>query len=314
MRKGRFVLALLLLLLAVYLLTGVTQVRQDERAVVRRFGRVVDKPGPGLHIGLPYGMDRVDRVRKDFVQSVPVGYVAEEEESDEITPPGQLLTGDHNLVNVRVVVDYTVNGDEIEDYVVQAERVDGVIARVTEAVLAEWVAQRTVDDALLQGKAKLPGLLVRRTQKLIEPYHLGVIIQRASVAHLFPPNEVKFAFDEVTRAQTAILTAVHQAQREASRQHREAETEKNRIEQMTAAYVQEQLLAARAEAAAFEKRLEQYHRLRRDNPNFLAGLWWEEIGTLFGQMKEKGRIDLLDNHLGADGLDITVTPPTPRKR
>jgi membrane protease subunit HflK len=313
MRKERYVLVLLLLLLAGYLLTGVTQVRQDERAVVRRFGRVVEKPGPGLHFGLPYGMDRVDRVRKDFVQSVPVGYVPEAEESDDITPPGQLLTGDHNLVNVSVVVDYTVNGDEIEDYVVQAERVDGVIARVAEAVLAEWVAQHSVDDVLLQGKAKLPGVLVRRTQKLIEPYRLGVVIQRASVAHLFPPSEVKFAFDEVTRAQTAILTAEHQAQREAGRQLREAQAEKNRIEQLTAAYVQEQLVAAKAEAAAFERRAEQYHRLRRDNPSFLAGLWWEEIGSLLGQMKEKGRIDLLDNHLGADGLDITVTPPLPRK-
>ena len=34
---------------------------------------------------------------------------------------------------------------------------------------------------------------------------------------------------------------------------------------------------------------------------------------LFGQMRKNGQIDLLDNHLGADGLDITVMPLPPKK-
>src|SRR5262249_41668518 len=78
------------------------------------------------------------------------------------TPPGQLLTGDHNLVNVRVVVNYTIDADRVEDFVVQldgdggAERVDALVARAAEAEVAEWVAGRTVDDVLLRGKADLP--------------------------------------------------------------------------------------------------------------------------------------------------------------
>ena len=57
--KLRYLLALLLI---AYLLTGVYQVGPDERAVVRRFGKVVARPGPGLGFGLPWGIDRVDRV------------------------------------------------------------------------------------------------------------------------------------------------------------------------------------------------------------------------------------------------------------
>ena len=83
---------------------------------------------------------------------------------------------------------------------------------------------------------------------------------------------------------------------------------------MTAAYAREQVVLARAEAANFEKRLKQYQQLRKDNPNILAGIWWDEIGKLFASMKENGRIDLLDNHLGSDGLDITIAPPLPKKK
>src|SRR5438874_8416652 len=103
-------------LLLLYLLTGVVQVRPGERAVVRRFGRVLDvKPEPGLWVGLPWGMDRVDRVPVEFVRPVVVGYRLQEDEDALATPPGQLLTGDHNLVNVQAVLNYSVRPDGVED-------------------------------------------------------------------------------------------------------------------------------------------------------------------------------------------------------
>src|SRR4051794_21246574 len=127
---------LILVLLAIaYALTGVVQVRPGERAVVRRFGRVLaDKPGPGLWVGLPWGMDRVDRVAVDRIQSVTVGY-QEDVIDDSAIPAGQLLTGDHNLVNVQVTLTYKVIGDEVEEYVTQSERVEALIARTAETFL-----------------------------------------------------------------------------------------------------------------------------------------------------------------------------------
>ena len=309
----RYLLAVLVLGLAAYLVTGVTQVRPGERALVRRFGRVVDKPGPGLRLGLPYGMERVDRVPVDLVRRVTIGYQPDADESNQTTPPGQLLTGDHNLVDVQVVLDYSVSDDRLEDYVAHAERADGVIARVGEAILAEWVAGRKVDEVLIRGKMELPSLLVEHTQARIEPYRLGIVIQRASVAHLFPPAEEKTAFDDVTRAQSAMRSQEYKAREETAKRLRDVQADKHRIEKMTAAYVNEQVVLAQAEADTFEKRLHQYQELRRDNPHFLAGIWWDQIGKLFTQMKETGRLDLLDNHLGADGLDITISPQLPKK-
>src|SRR3989442_8297661 len=110
-----------LLLLAVsYVLTGMTQVLPGERAVVRRFGRVLDEqPGPGLWFGLPWGIDQVDRIAIDRVRRVEVGYNRDEEDTG-LTPPGQLLTGDHNLVNVQVVINYTVREEQGVQYAIQA--------------------------------------------------------------------------------------------------------------------------------------------------------------------------------------------------
>ena len=93
-----------------YAATGLYQVLPGEVAVVRRFGRVLpERPEPGLHLGLPWGMDRVDRVAVDQLRRVVVGY---QEGGDAAMPAGQLLTGDHNLVNVQVTIYYKVRPDE----------------------------------------------------------------------------------------------------------------------------------------------------------------------------------------------------------
>ena len=140
-------LLLLGLLLVGYVLTGVVQVSPGERAVVCRFGRVLPTQAePGLWIGLPFGIDRVDRVPIDRVRNVVVGY--QDEEAGQTVPAGQMLTGDHNLVNLQATFYYKVKADEVVAYAIQAERVEEVLAQVAEAVMGEWVAGRTVDNIL----------------------------------------------------------------------------------------------------------------------------------------------------------------------
>ena len=299
-------------LLALYLLTGVMEIQPGQRGVVRRFGRVVDTPGPGLRIGLPWGIDRVDRIAVDKVRRVRVGFQPEAEDIGRATPPGQLLTGDHNLVNLQAMVDYVVR--DVEEFQVAGTQVDPLIERAAEAALAEWVSARTVDDVLLAGKATLPEWLVVQTQKRIEPYRLGVRIQSASIAQLLPPREVQGDFENVAKEQTRIGTVVNDAQQKQEQALRVALADKFRSEQLTEAYVNERTQLAQTEADAFAKRLEQYQRLRKDNPDILASIWWDQMSKVFLKMKSNGRIDLLDNHLAGDALDISLFfPQTPKK-
>jgi membrane protease subunit HflK len=237
----------------------------------------------------------------------------ETDDNSQTTPAGQLLTGDHNLVKVQAILYYAVDEDRVADYVILRDRADALIARAAEAILAEWVASRTVDDVLLRGKVELPDYLVRHTQERIIPYRLGALIQAVSVPQISPPAEVQSAFDEVTRAQTGILKQVYEAEQEANSKLQSAQAEKFRGQRLTAAYAREQRLLAQADAETFEKRLAQYRQLSRENPNHLNGIWWDEMSRLYARMRAGGQIDLLDHHLAADGLDITQFPPQPKK-
>lgn len=310
-RSALVLLGLLAFLVLGYAATGLYQVLPGEVAVVRRFGRVLpERPEPGLHLGMPWGVDRVDRVAVDQLRRVVVGY---QEGGDAAMPAGQLLTGDNNLVNVQATIYYKVRPEEAASYVVQAERVDGLTARAAETVMAEWSAGRSVDEVLLNGKVDLRAALIKQVQERIDAYGLGVDVLDAPVALIAPPDEVKSAFDDVAREQTRIATKVNNAEQEAESQWRQALSYKYSVEQETAAYASNRRLLARREAESFLNRLHKYQEARRDNPDYLRQIWDEERGKLFAKLKENGQLGLLDEHIGPDGLDVDVLTPTPKK-
>lgn len=304
---------LLLAAVVAYLLTGVAQIRPEERGVVRRFGDVVAHPGPGLWVGFPWGIDQLDRVRVRTVRQLDVGYPPQSE--DASSAAGQLLTGDQNLVNVKLVVEYAVSerDGELDDYVRNRDVADAILARETEALAAEWVAGRPVDEVLLAGRASLPRWLGEHLPARLAPHALGVVVQRVTVATLSAPDKVRDAFEAVNQAQTAIRTRGYQAMQEGEQRTREAEATKFRFEQQAEAYRRERVSFATAEAEAFTKRSEQYRKLRQTNPDILAAIWWDEMGRLLLGMKGRGRVELLDAHIGPNGLDITQFLP-PKKR
>jgi hypothetical protein len=118
----------------------------------------------------------------------------------------------------------------------------------------------------------------------------------------------------VTSAHTGIGTKVNEALKEAEGERRKAQMRRVEMERASAAEVNAILQQARTEADTFSRRLYEYQRLRKDNPDILAAIWWDEMSRVFFQLKARGRIDLLDKHLTGDGLDITIFAPQPKTK
>jgi membrane protease subunit HflK len=277
------------ILLVAYLATGVYQVGPDERAVVRRFGQVVARPGPGLGIGLPWGIDRVDRVPVRTVRQVRVGYDPDAA-APGATPQGQMLTGDQNLVNVQLVIDYAIGetDEDLDNYILHRERADVTLAREAEAAAAEWAGGRTIDQALRTGSAALPAWVMERLGSRLPELRLGIRVQRASVALIAAPDEVRSAFEAVDQAHTAIRTRETQAQQERDQRLSQAAALKYRLAQEAVQYRDEQLRQAEAEADAFRRELEAFQRVAKTNPDALVFLWWAETHETLDALKAAG--------------------------
>ena len=309
------ILIMLLLGAACTAWTSFTEVGPGQRGVVKRFGRVIAVVDPGLHIGLPWGIERVERVAVDRVRSVTVGLPIPDAEDDDrslVVPSGQLLTGDHNLVNVQIVIGYDVEVSAVTEFSLYGDQADGFVARAAEIALAEWVAGRGVDDVLLRGKVELPRWLVDQTQGRLDP-SMGIRIQLVSVNDLNPPPQVKDAFEAVNSAQAEIQTEVSRARQAADAKWNQALAYRFNLEELTPGYVNGVKNLAKVEAAAFTRRLALLASVRLSSPYYLTAMWWDEMASVYAVMRAGGRLDLLDNRLARDGIDIIQRPITPKK-
>ena len=222
---------------------------------------------------MPWGIDRVDRVQVRTVRQLDVGFTPDATADLPVTPPGQLLTGDQNLVNVKLVLEYAIDDrdGELEAFVAHRDSADAILAREAEALAGEWAAGRPVDEVLLAGRAALPLWMMDRLPDRLASHRLGVVVQRVSVDYLAPPDRVgevsvRDMFEAVNQAQTGIRTLENQARQEATQRQREAEATRFRLDQQAQAYRSEKLALAKADAVSFLKRLDQYRRLEAVQP------------------------------------------------
>lgn len=297
--------------LAAWIATGIVFVAPHERAVVRRLGRALEPLPPGAHWLLPRGIDRVDRVAVDRVRSTAIGYL-ELDDSAQV-PPGQLVTGDHNLVHARVVAQWRVDPARVVDFALAGSAIETALAQTLEGVLGEWVGARQVDRILLEGKLRLADEVLAEAASRLRSLDMGIELLDLRPELLAPPEEVKPAFASVARAETARQTLVTRAEQECETRRRTAQADAYRSEQDARVAAETAVRLAGEDARRFLARLDGYNRSGR-SADYLRQIWEDERGRVFTRLRQSGRLGLLDHHMGPDGLDIHSAPLAPPTR
>jgi membrane protease subunit HflK len=184
---------------AIWVAASVYVVRASELAVVLRFGAPLpDLLRPGLHF-CPRGIERVLKIEATRAFTMPVGFVVK----DGVEVPGEdalWLTGDTNILAVRVVVQYQVS--DPARYLVGTEDSPEVLRRATEQALTQSLASTTVDDVLTTGRAALLERVRSRAQALLDGYGAGVVVVSLALRSVDPPVSVMAAFKDVQDARS----------------------------------------------------------------------------------------------------------------
>jgi membrane protease subunit HflK len=285
----------LLIALVAYLATGVYFVQPDEQAVVRRFGRVLPAASePGAHFGLPWGLDRVVRIKPREAKRVVIGPL--QVAGDAVgRPPSQFLTGDRNLVNVRATVQYSIA--DPPRYLFRSTSVDPLIAKAGEAALTEILAADSVDRALTLGKQELGIRAAEAMQRFADRYELGVLIRSVDVAAVEPPPEVAEAFANVTAALRQRERQINEARSFADRTVAQAGADAGRIVNEGRSYRDQTVRSAEADAERFERLLAEY----RQAPELTARrLYLETMAATLPRFRSKLILD------SGEKLDLSI--------
>ena len=224
-------------------------VQPGEVVVVRRFGRVLPALWePGGHWGLPFGVDQLSRVSTSEVRRVEFGRV---EPSGALDEPGdgEFLTGDHNLVRVRGVVEFRVS-DPVR-FSLGVRDQPGLWSRAIEASVARVLSARSIDQVLRDGRPEISAAMARDLQGQTDRLGLGVLILGLNLTDARPPTEVQPAFAE---AQTALSTRdrrLVEAKALLEQMRPTAQAEARRKTEEATAEAQRRVALASASAATF---------------------------------------------------------------
>ncbi len=282
-RRGWFLIPAWLLA-AGYLASGLTIVQPDEIGVVRRCGAVLREPWePGLHWGLPWGIDRVDRLKVSQMRTVGVGAAgpgaaplarAPDSRSDDF------LTGDLNLVTAEAVVQYRVR-DPVA-YLLRARDVEASLRALSEWALTGALARRGIDELLTTGRAEVGEGLTRALQALSDAEGLGVAIAAVRLGRVAPPAAVAPAFADAARARSDRRQAITRAEEYRDRSRSEARGQAREIADTAAGQVDRLVEPARGEAERFARLLAE---ARKSPGSFRRRLFLETISELLPRFR-----------------------------
>jgi len=225
--------------------SGLMVVDTGERALVYRFGALTRAEGAGLHLRLPWPVERDERLNVTEVRRV---------ESAQT----RLLTADTNLVQLALAVQYTV-GDPVA-WTLQAAEPEAVIAALVQSAAEAGVASMPVDELLTTGRADLERQVLEAGQAAVDALRLGVRLVAVDVRELVPPGPVVDAFNDVSSARGDRETLALSAEAYASKLLPDVRGQAARDTEQARADAARSLARAQAETARFAELLPAWRR------------------------------------------------------
>jgi membrane protease subunit HflK len=228
---------LALVVLVTYLGTGFYVVNADEHGVVRRFGAIAARVGPGMHYRLPWPVDRVDVLKTTSVMKVGVGFALPENDSQSMTGV-EVLTGDTNILSVALAVQYVIVNPS--DYLFQIEQPEKLVGTMAQSVLTETVVGMPIDEVLTTGRLAIQARVKLKTQEILDRYRSGIQISSVSIMNITLDASVAQAFQDVA----------------------DAMADREKLQNEARAYANDQIPRARGEAAQRVSDAQNYKQQR----------------------------------------------------
>lgn len=243
--------------------TSVMMVDPAEVAVVYRFGAVDRVVGAGLGFRLPL-IERAERIRVTEVRRIEL-------------PRRRLLTEDTNLVELEIVVQFSVADPVL--FALVHEDPEKVVSAELESALNARVAEVAVDALLTTGRTELQQVLMDAGQKSLDALGTGVRLVAVDVRDLVPPAAVVNAFNDVSSAKGDQETMRLAADSYASKVLPDVRGKASQLEQEALSGAAEQSARADGDIARFQALLPAWRSEPAATRIQLRDELWAEIGA-----------------------------------
>jgi modulator of FtsH protease HflK len=195
-------------------------------------------------------VDRVTRLKVNQQQRLVIGGDPADLVLGTTRPlASQFLTGDQNIIRMRVVVQYSVSVPA--DYLFRAVDVARTAAALVEAELARRIARTQVDAVLTTEKLAIQDAVLATAQKRLDDYRAGVRLSTVNIETATAPPEAADAFRDVASARADTARIVSEAQSYANDLLPRARGEARQMIESAGGYRASRINEANGESARF---------------------------------------------------------------
>ncbi len=207
-RRGTVLAVAVACFLVLSALSGLYTVENGESAAVLRFGRLHhDAVEPGLRFRWPQGIEQVIKARTGEISRLEI----HRGESAGLS----LLTGDENLIEANLVVQYRIG--DLRDALFASEDAEDLLRHVVTATLVEAFAATPVDEVLTSAKTAIQNKVRQTAQQRLDDCRSGLVLVAINLQSVNPPREAEGAFRAVSDARAQAAQAINNAQGEKDR-------------------------------------------------------------------------------------------------
>ena len=197
------------------LIGAIYSIGPDEVGVVQRFGKYVGLSSPGIHIKMPFGIDKATPIKIEKVFKEEFGVrtlrpgVHTQYSSRQYLEESLMLTGDLNILDVRWIVQFKIK-DPVKLLFAVKDPISS-IRDVSEVVMRRMVGDYSVDEVLTIKREEIDYLAQQEMQKILDDYQTGVRVVTVKLLDVNPPEKVRPAFNQVNEAKQEKEKMINQA-------------------------------------------------------------------------------------------------------
>ena len=231
------------LVLVIYLLTGIYIVNDGERGVVLQFGSFNEITMPG-----PHWIPR-------FVQSVEIVDVSK---IRSVQQKAVMLTEDENIVSISFAIQYDIK--DASNFIFNLRDPDITVSQAGESAIREIMGQNSMDYIITEGRTGVAADTKKLLQSVLDSYGAGVNIQTLNILEAQPPEQVQDAFSDAIKAREDEQRYINEAEAYRNEIIPLARGKAKQMLEQAIAYKVKLINAAEGEASRFTQLFNEYKK------------------------------------------------------